>query len=191
MKTAGRETHNHWDRAHGVVGQEQTCSIKWAAKPRKIPAAGGLFFLTLPFIELTRHVRLLPSCPLFGRDPLFAVRLRLSFGVRRRRRHALRLFRSAFGNFPLLTPFRLRPLLFLTLHFLLALFERDAHWSPQKFRATPNIIESSRVTSAVRAAGEPIRGNPHARIRCDRDHHLGVRRRRCCARGAHPWAAPR
>src|SRR5262249_54123177 len=55
MKTAGRETHNHWDRAHGVVGQEQTCSIKWAAKPRKIPAAGGLFFLTLPFIELTRH----------------------------------------------------------------------------------------------------------------------------------------
>src|SRR5215468_1069116 len=52
----------------------------------------------------------------------------------------LRLFCSAFREFLLLTPFRLRPLLFLPLHFLLALFERDAHRSPQKSGATPTSL---------------------------------------------------
>src|SRR5262249_27255670 len=53
----------------------------------------------------------------------------------------LRVFCSAFGSFPLLTSFRLRPLLFLPLHFLLALFERDAHRSPKRVRGHANIIE--------------------------------------------------
>src|SRR5215467_2925734 len=84
---------------------------------------------------------LFPDCPLFGRDLLFVVRLRLLFGVRRRRcRRTLRLLCSAFGEFFLLSPFRLSPLLFLTLHFLLALFERDAHRSPQKSGATPTSL---------------------------------------------------
>src|SRR5215472_1141068 len=84
-----------------------------------------------------------PYGPSSGRDPLFVLRLRLQFGVGRRRcRRTLRLFRSAFREFLLLTPFRLRPLLFLPLHFLLALFERDAHSSPQKSGAT---LTSSRV----------------------------------------------
>src|SRR5262249_11038598 len=42
-------------------------------------------------------------------------------------RRPLCLFRSAFSFFFLLTPFCLSPLLFLALHFLLALFECDAH----------------------------------------------------------------
>src|SRR5215472_4748782 len=84
-----------------------------------------------------------PYGPSSGRDPLFVLRLRLQFGVGRRRcRRTLRLFRGAFREFLLLTPFRLRPLLFLPLHFLLALFERDAHRSPQKSGAT---LTSSRV----------------------------------------------
>src|SRR5215831_4500663 len=82
-----------------------------------------------------------PYGPSSGRDPLFVLRLRLQFGVGRRRcRRTLRLFRSASREFLLLTPFRLRPLLFLPLHFLLALFERDAHRSPQKSGATPTSL---------------------------------------------------
>src|SRR5262249_19774410 len=49
---------------------------------------------------------------------------------------ALRVFCSSFGEFSLLTPFRLSPLFFLPFHFLLAFFERDAHRSPRKPRAT-------------------------------------------------------
>jgi hypothetical protein len=137
-------------------------------------------------------IALRQSCSLSGRDQLFVVRLRLLLGVRRRCcRRTLCLFCSAFCEFLLLTPFRLSPLLFLPLHFLLPLFERNAHRSPHKSRGHANIIDSCRVTSEVRAAGEPIRGNPHARIRCDRDHHRSVRRRYCCAGGARPSAALR
>src|SRR5262245_24869934 len=60
----------------------------------------------------------------------------------------LRLFRSASREFLLLTPFRLRPLLFLPLHFLLALFERDAHRSPQK---------SGAALTSLRVVGLPAR----------------------------------
>src|SRR5215831_6534260 len=122
-----------------------------------------------------------PYGPSSGRDPLFVLRLRLQFGVGRRRcRRTLRLFRSAFREFLLLTPFRLSPLLFLPLHFLLALFERDAHRSPQKSAAASTSL-SRRLTSAVRAAGGRTPGNPRERIRCDRD-----RRRYCCAVVARP-----
>ena len=53
------------------------------------------------------------------------------------------------------------------------------------------LLRSGKPTSAVLAAGGRTRGNPHPRIRCGRDHHRGVRRRYCCAGGAHPWAALR
>jgi hypothetical protein len=56
-----------------------------------------------------------------GQLLLFIFRSKLLFGIRKRgRRRALRLF-CAFGGLPLLTAFRLSPLLFLTLEFLLAL----------------------------------------------------------------------
>src|SRR6266481_38449 len=59
MKTAGRETPIHgvaWprNRAHGAAGQNRSRSIKWAAKQEKFQPKGMCFFLTSPFIELTR-----------------------------------------------------------------------------------------------------------------------------------------
>src|SRR6266478_3822984 len=59
MKTAGRENPNHGvavprNRAHGAVGQNRSCSIKWAAKQEKVRPWEGCFFLTSTFIELIR-----------------------------------------------------------------------------------------------------------------------------------------
>src|SRR5882724_8024277 len=59
MKTAGRENPNHgvaWprNRAHGAVGQNRSRSIKWAEKQEKVQPKEMSFFLTSPFIELTR-----------------------------------------------------------------------------------------------------------------------------------------
>src|SRR5271167_4427883 len=55
MKTASRENPNHrvaWprNRAHGAVGQNRSCSIKWAAKQEKFRPREMCFFLTA-FIE--------------------------------------------------------------------------------------------------------------------------------------------
>src|ERR1700686_1981867 len=62
MKTADRENPNHGvagphNRAHGAVGQNRSCSIKWAAKQEKFRPKEMCFFLTSPFIELTRTWR--------------------------------------------------------------------------------------------------------------------------------------
>jgi hypothetical protein len=59
MKTAGRENPLHGvrvprNRAHGAVGQNRSRSIKWAAKQEKFQPEEMCFFLTSPFIELTR-----------------------------------------------------------------------------------------------------------------------------------------
>src|SRR5215472_12284258 len=82
-----------------------------------------------------------PDSPLCGPYPLLVLRLRLQFGVGRRRcGRTLRLFCSAFGEFLLLTPFRLSSLLFLPLHFLLALFERDAHDLLKSSGAPPTLF---------------------------------------------------
>jgi hypothetical protein len=37
-----------------ITGQNRSCSIKWAAKQEKLRPLQGCFFLTSPFIELTR-----------------------------------------------------------------------------------------------------------------------------------------
>src|SRR5262249_59005942 len=57
MKTAGRE--NQTSRVHSAEGQNRSCSNKWAAKQEKIQPLEWCFFLTSPFIELTRQV----DCP--------------------------------------------------------------------------------------------------------------------------------
>src|SRR5712692_10409088 len=59
MKTAGRRTSNRWatapsNRAPGAGGQNRSCSIQWAEKQEKLQPARECFFLTSPFIELTR-----------------------------------------------------------------------------------------------------------------------------------------
>src|ERR1700692_232461 len=59
MKTAGRENPNHGvavprNQAHGAVGQNRSCSIKWAAKQEKVRPRERCFFLTSTFIELHR-----------------------------------------------------------------------------------------------------------------------------------------
>src|ERR1700692_4889918 len=59
MKTADRENQNHGvavprNRAHGAVGQNRSCSIKWAAKQEKFRPTEKCFFLTSTFIELHR-----------------------------------------------------------------------------------------------------------------------------------------
>jgi hypothetical protein len=59
MKTAGSENPNHGvalphNRAHGAVSQNRSRSIKWAAKQQKLQPKETCFFLTSPFIELTR-----------------------------------------------------------------------------------------------------------------------------------------
>jgi hypothetical protein len=58
MKTA-RENPNRWatlncNRVHGAEGQNSSRSFQWAAKKEKF-RAGGVFFLTSSFIELTGH----------------------------------------------------------------------------------------------------------------------------------------
>jgi len=60
MKTAGRGNANRWaaklsNRANGAAGQNRSCSIKWAAKVEKFQPLDEFFFLTFPFIELTRR----------------------------------------------------------------------------------------------------------------------------------------
>jgi hypothetical protein len=60
MKTAGRENPHRWantssNRPPGADGQNRSCSIKWAAKQEKVQPVEKCFFLTSPFIELTRH----------------------------------------------------------------------------------------------------------------------------------------
>jgi hypothetical protein len=62
MKIATRKTPNRWatvssNRAPGAAGQNTSCSITWAAKQEKFQPAEECFFLTSPFIELTRHLR--------------------------------------------------------------------------------------------------------------------------------------
>jgi hypothetical protein len=59
MKTADRENPIHgatWprNRAHGAVGQNRTSSIEWAEKQENFQPQEKCFFLTSPFIELTR-----------------------------------------------------------------------------------------------------------------------------------------
>src|SRR5882762_7478253 len=64
MKTAGRENPIHGvrvprNRAHGAVGQNRSRSIKWAAKQEKFQPEEMCFFLTSPFMELTRSWQLI------------------------------------------------------------------------------------------------------------------------------------
>src|SRR5450755_2594575 len=64
MKTAGRENPNRWgnassNRAHGAEVQNRSCSIMWAGKQEKVRPLQGCFFLTSPFIELIRHLKLI------------------------------------------------------------------------------------------------------------------------------------
>jgi hypothetical protein len=59
MKTADSENPNRrvaWprNRAYGAVGQNQSRSIEWAEKQEKFRPKEMCFFLTSPFIELTR-----------------------------------------------------------------------------------------------------------------------------------------
>jgi len=59
MKTADSENPNRGgalprNRAHGAVGQNKSRSIKWAEKQEKLRPKEMCFFLTSPFIELTR-----------------------------------------------------------------------------------------------------------------------------------------
>src|SRR5271154_2124988 len=63
MKTAGRENPNRWgnassNRAHRAEVQNRSCSIMWAAKQEKVPPLQECFFLTSPFIEQTRQVKM-------------------------------------------------------------------------------------------------------------------------------------
>jgi hypothetical protein len=60
MKTASRENPKRWaivpsNRAPGAVGQNNSGSIKWAAKQEKFQPKEKCFFLTSTFIELIRH----------------------------------------------------------------------------------------------------------------------------------------
>src|SRR5467141_711950 len=66
MKTADSENPNHgvaWprNRAHGAVCQNRSRLIKWAEKQEKFQPKEVCFFLTSPFIELTRHLNLASS----------------------------------------------------------------------------------------------------------------------------------
>jgi hypothetical protein len=60
MKTADSEKPNRGgamprNRAHGAVGQNKSCSIKWAEKQENFRPKGTCFFLTSPFIEQIRN----------------------------------------------------------------------------------------------------------------------------------------
>jgi hypothetical protein len=62
MKTADSENPNRgvaWprNRAHGAVGQNKSRSIKWAEKQEKFRPMEMCFFLTSPFIELTKQAK--------------------------------------------------------------------------------------------------------------------------------------
>src|SRR5260370_36935636 len=64
MKTPERGTLNRWattlsNRAHGCGRSEQILLKHVGCEPRKDPAAGSVFFLTSPFIELIRTCRVL------------------------------------------------------------------------------------------------------------------------------------
>src|SRR5215468_7911557 len=67
MKTTGRENQKPWARAFAAEVQNRSCLNKWAAKQEKFQPLHWCFFLTAPFIELTRHEELLPSCPSLDR----------------------------------------------------------------------------------------------------------------------------
>src|SRR5260370_37800905 len=59
MKTADRENPNRWaakltNRASGAEDKNRSCYITWAAKQEKLQPLEWCFFLTSPFIELTR-----------------------------------------------------------------------------------------------------------------------------------------
>src|SRR6202049_4272077 len=59
MKTAGRENPNRGvavphNRAHGVIGQNRSRSVRGAAKQETFRPTGKCFFLTSTFIELHR-----------------------------------------------------------------------------------------------------------------------------------------
>jgi hypothetical protein len=61
MKTAGRKTPNRWatvfsNRALGADGKNRSRFITWAAKQEKVQPLEMCFFLTSPFIELTRSL---------------------------------------------------------------------------------------------------------------------------------------
>jgi hypothetical protein len=61
MKTAGRENPNRWATTSQQPStwrgrSEQILFIYMGCEVRKIPAAGEIFFLTSPFIELTGFV---------------------------------------------------------------------------------------------------------------------------------------
>src|SRR5258708_3278350 len=65
MKTAGRENPNCWatlasNRAPGAGGQNRSCSIQWAEKQENVQPALKCFFLTSPFIELSRNLLISP-----------------------------------------------------------------------------------------------------------------------------------
>jgi hypothetical protein len=56
MKTAGRENPNRTatlrrNRAHGVAGQNRSCSVEWAAKQEKFQPKNMCFCLPSTFIE--------------------------------------------------------------------------------------------------------------------------------------------
>src|SRR5215468_1714240 len=55
MKTTGRENQKPWARAFGAEVQNRSCLNKWAAKQEKFQPLKVCFFLTAPFIELTRR----------------------------------------------------------------------------------------------------------------------------------------
>jgi hypothetical protein len=80
MKTAGRENPNRWatlasNRAPGAGGQNRSCSIKWAEKQENVQPLEGCFFLTSPFIELTRS---LPQVYFSLRHWLYALALNIA-----------------------------------------------------------------------------------------------------------------
>jgi hypothetical protein len=74
MKTAGRENLNARanvpsSRALCADGQNRPCSFKWAAKQEKHQPLQWCFFLTSPFIELTRHLNQNLDKPVFAKTP--------------------------------------------------------------------------------------------------------------------------
>jgi hypothetical protein len=85
----------------------------------------------------------------------FSSSLAFISAVREASRRDLRLF-CAFGGFPLFTPFRLRPLLFLTLEFFLTLLESHAHRLPplDLFYVHSGLIEAASPRTFEEGADE-------------------------------------
>jgi hypothetical protein len=78
MKTAGRENPNATvpcNRANGAEGQNRSCSIRWAAKQENFQPEEMCFFLTSPFIELTRP---LPNSAVFSNSRRYDKSLRFT-----------------------------------------------------------------------------------------------------------------